>query len=123
MKPALIVLSFVVAFSSCELLRSNRKPESKNPSIQLRWSIDQFNAGHTDAARESLESVIEATPGPDHADTVAAAHFYLAAVFWDLGESRKSSRHMRRCISLQPNYLPDWKYFAPSLRKRYEHFK
>ncbi len=120
MKSALIALALPLVLTSCTALGATHRPVSKNPNDQLDWAIDQFNAGHTANAKESLESVIDSIPGPELAETRAVAHFYLGAVFWDLGETRSASRHLRRCLSLRPNYQPDWKYFAPSLRKRYE---
>ena len=128
MKPALIVLSilFLGTASGCGMLSEPdearpRGIETKSLSVseQLDWAIVEFNAGRTGPAKKTLELVVEAA-SRSAPETQAVAHFYLAAVYWDLGAAGMANRHLKQCVSLRPDYQPDWKFIAPSLRKRYE---
>ncbi len=93
---------------------------SSDPKERLASGINAYNDGNPTGAKKTLESVLELTKDQNLPDIRAAAHFYLAAVAWDFGSKKKTDGHLRQCRSVQPDYQPDWTFFAPGLRKRYE---
>ncbi len=93
------------------------------PDELLAAAIREYNAGKPTDAKKTLEQALEATRADELAETRAVVHFHLAAVAYDFGELRQTDKHLRECLKLRPYYAPDWKYFAPGLRKRYEDLK
>ena len=104
----------------------------------LRAGIKAYNDGRIAEARERLESALRETKGSSRAAPGstggvarsgltrirAEAHFYLAAVAWDLGESDRTTYHLGLCRHVDPSYEPaDWTCISPGLRKRFESLK
>lgn len=86
----------------------------------LQAGIAAYNDGRIDGAREHLESVLSETEQSPLGYIRAAAHFYLAAVAWDLGEADKTTHHLERCRRSDPAYEPNWIFISPSLRERFD---
>lgn len=86
----------------------------------LQQGISEYNDGRNARAREHLESVLKETKDSPLAYIRAAAHFYLAAVAWDLGDGDRTSYHLKLCRHIDPAYEPDWTFISPSLRERFE---
>ena len=106
----------------------------------LKAGIRAYNEGRIAEAREHLQSALRETRGTSRAapgstggagrsDLIrirAEAHFYLAAVAWDLGESEivLTMYHLKLCRHVDPSYEPaDWACISPGLRKRFEALK
>jgi Tfp pilus assembly protein PilF len=117
---ALLVALAAVSATGCQVQLSSHRPSSADSRTLLDRGIKEYNAGKGTEAKATLESVVERTRSRELAETRAVAHFYLAAVAWDFGEKAKTDEHLRECLSLRPNYQPNWTYFAPGLRQRYE---
>ncbi len=134
----LLALSALLA-SGCHLFLYTRSPASirevpAEPMPLLRAGIASYNDGKPRQARAFLQSAIERTEtmGAEAtgitrdidlaiADSIrAAAHFYLAAAAWDLGDSRLVDHHLRQCRAFKPDYEPDWKFIAPQIRTRFD---
>ena len=122
----------LVLFPACGCLESGsakRSPESakkilrRNAGTHLERGIKAYNDGRIERARSWLEMVLGETKDSPLAYTRAAAHFYLAAIAWDLGEKDRTEVHLRRCRYTDPTYEPDWTFISPRLRKRFESLK
>jgi len=123
MKPTMVTLSVLVALlaSGCAFLQPKpEKPTSNNPNELLQWGIVSYNSGNIDEAKTSLEKVVKLTKGRNAPNIRAEAHLYLAAVAWDLGQEDATDRYLSECRSINPHFKPDWTFFSPSLRKRFE---
>lgn len=117
----------------CSLMNPHAsRPRSEKPvtpvtneeiAAVLEAGVAAYNDGDTTAARENLKAVLQATRDKPMPAETARAHFYLAAVAWDLGDAKGTDRHLRACRSLQPEFEPDWTFLAPALRERYESLK
>jgi Tfp pilus assembly protein PilF len=128
MKPAALSLA-LLSLLACGCLLPGREGSSPARTVKqvhkqarrLLWAgITAYNNGNTIRARDSLDSVLEKTRGHALPDIQAAAHFYLAAAAWDLGDKKKTDRHLQQCRTIKPTYRPDWTFIAPSLRRRFE---
>ncbi len=89
----------------------------------LEAGIRAYNDGKIVRAREQLESVLRGTKDSSLAYIRAAAHFYLAAVAWDLGEKDRTTHHLKLCRHVDPAYAPDWTFISPGLREHFGSFK
>ena len=117
-------LTTVIAFSAIGALSVGCSLLSSSPSTRIKSGIAAYNNGDTVAAKADLEAALEATQDqPLMEDLQARAHFYLAAVAWDVGNVKKTDEHLRQCRSIQPLFEPDWTFVAPGLRKRYNNVR
>jgi Tfp pilus assembly protein PilF len=123
MKSTMATLSVLVALlvSGCAFLHPEpEKPTNNNPNDLLQWGIVSYNSGNIDEAKTTLTKVLKLTKGRNAPNIRAEAHLYLAAVAWDLGQEDVTDRYLRECRSINPHFKPDWTFFSPSLRKRFE---
>jgi hypothetical protein len=113
----------------CSFMTSRRDStsgESREPvathdvSGLAEKGIEAYNNGDIATAKANLEAVLRATREKPMKSTRARAHFYLAAVAWDVGDVRKTDDHLLQCRRLQPLFEPDWTFIAPGLRKHYQ---
>ena len=86
----------------------------------LKQGVKAYNHGRNARAGESLESALKETRDSPLAYIRAAAHFYLAALAWDLGDRDRTSYHLKLCRHADPAYRPDWTFISPSLREQFE---
>jgi hypothetical protein len=86
----------------------------------LHEGIAAYNVGDVLGARRAMEEVLRETRGTELAFIRAAAHFYLAAVAWDLGEEEGTLFHLGHCRRTDSGYEADWTFISPGLRRRFE---
>ena len=89
----------------------------------LQAGIRAYNQGKIVKAQEYLESVLKETKDSSLAYIRAGAHFYLAAIAWDMGQREKTSFRLKLCHHADPGYAPDWTFISPGLRRRFESLK
>jgi hypothetical protein len=89
----------------------------------LQAAVVAYNDGRIQLARELLESILDCTGASDLARIKAAAHFYLGAVEWDLGNRERTEFHISVCRRIDPAYEPDWVFISPVLRRYFESLK
>ena len=122
--PIVLTVSAITVFAvSCSLMspwRSSRTIAPDDVPGLVEAGIEAYNNGDIAAAKSHLEAALRSPRAKSLKNTRAQVHFYLAAVAWDVGNERKTDDHLRQCLSLQPQFEPDWTFFAPGLRKRYE---
>lgn len=92
----------------------------RNAGKLLELGIRAYNEGRNSRAREGLEMILKDTRDSPLAFIRAAAHFYLAALAWDLGDDDRTSYHLKLCRHTDPGYRPDWTFISPSLREKFE---
>ena len=100
--------------------RETRERLRRDAGRMLKQGIRAYNEGRNARARESLESVLKETKDSPLAYIRAAAHFYLAALAWDLGDRERTTYHLKLCRHADPAYEPDWTFISPSLRVQFE---
>lgn len=118
--------------------RESPAVRSRRAEKALRAGIRAYNDGKIAEARERLQSALSEARATSRAEPGssggaarsgltrirAEAHFYLAAVAWDLGEKDRITYHLRLCRHVDPSYEPaDWTCISPGLRKRFESLK
>lgn len=127
-----LALSVITAFTvSCSFMKPARHSTTIRPGLKpplstddvgglVEVGIEAYNNGDIATAKTSMEAVLQATRDKPMKSTRARAHFYLAALAWDVGDVKKTNDHIRQCRLLQPLFEPDWTFIAPGLRKHYE---
>ena len=122
----------LVIFPACGCLQSgsaDSPPEISQKVLRrragrlLEQGIKAYNDGRIKRARTCFETVWRQTKDNALSYIRAAAHFYLAAVAWDLGDKDKTKYHLDLCRHTDPTYEPDWTFLSPRLRKRFESLK
>jgi len=118
--------------------RKSPTGDRRRATRALAAGIKAYNDGRIAEAREHLGSALRETRGSSRAAPGstggvarsglvrirAEAHFYLAAVAWDLGEKDRITYHLKLCRHVDPSYEPsDWTCISPGLRKRFESLK
>ena len=117
------ISAFVV---SCSFISSFSSPTPIAPDDVaglVEAGIEAYNNGDIVVAKSHLEAALRTPRAKELKTTRARVHFYLAAVAWDVGNAKKTDKHLHQCLSLQPRFEPVWTFFAPGLRKRYESAK
>ena len=122
----LTVSAISVITVSCSLMSRWSSPTAIAPDDVaglVEAGIEAYNNGDITAAKSHLEAALRSPRAKSLKTTRARVQFYLAAVAWDVGDVKKTDVHLHRCLSLQPRFEPNWTFFAPGLRKRYEEAK
>ncbi len=120
-----MTVSAISAFAvGCSFMSFGPTPIAPDDVTGLvKAGVAAYNNGDIGAAKSHLEAVLKTPRAKSMTTTRARVHFYLAAVAWDVGNVEKTDDHLHQCLSLQPQFEPDWTFFAPGLRKRFEGVK